>query len=434
LPAVADAGAAEPAAGELAGAAVPPHPAAARTAIIARPNTRPEADFMPFLPIAKVASVYHHPPPAVKQPNPEPGTRNPKPETRNSKLETRNPEPETRNPEPGTRNPEPGTRNPELETRNPEPRTPEPEPETRNPKLETRNSKLETRNPKLETRNPPNPDARLARQQEVCLSMAQHIPGKLHWEQHGKHGPTMLFIHGNPYDNRLWLYQTAHFSAWFRCVAVDLPAYGRSPAPQPGLTLGDLAQACWEAVDEVTHEPVILVGNSVGGSAIVYMAGQRPRQTRALIAVGSAYLPDRGFARMGGDGYRKNGIAQRQVQMANFISPGVRDSALTAYLQQMFLQTNDRVNAEGIVRIFEALEEPEPEHVYDAIGCPTLVVAGSEDRNFENIKALQRRIKNAELAVIEGGHHVPNLDYPAEFAGHVLAFLHRHDLFAEPRP
>ncbi|HEY7062809.1 MAG TPA: alpha/beta hydrolase [Chloroflexota bacterium] len=258
--------------------------------------------------------------------------------------------------------------------------------------------------------------------------MAEHIPGRLHWEQHGKYGPVMLFVHGNPYDHRLWLYQTAHFSTWFRCVAVDLPAYGRSPAAESGLTLGDLAQACWEVIDEITSEPVILVGNSVGVSTIVFMAGQRPQQTRALIMVGAGYLPDRAFARLGGDPYRERGIAQRQVQMGNFVSPALRGTEQAEYLMNLFLETNDRVDARGIAAIFRALEEPEPEPYYDSIAVPCLVVSGTEDRNYERAIALQQRIKNAEFREIPGGHHVANLDYPAQFDAHVLDFLKRHDL------
>jgi len=258
--------------------------------------------------------------------------------------------------------------------------------------------------------------------------VASHIPGKLHWEQHGKHGPVMLYIHGNPYDHRLWLYQTAHFSTWFRCIAVDLPAYGRSPAAEEGLTLGDLAQACWEVVDEISTEAVILVGNSVGGSTITFMAGQRPQQTRALIFVGAAYLPDREFARMGGEPYRQKGIAHRREQMSGFVSPGVRGTELNDYLQSIFLETNDRVNAAGVARIFRALEEPEPEQVYDGLEAPTLVVSGTEERLHPAAQALAKRIKKAEFRPLEGGHHVANLDYPAKFDALVLDFLTRHDM------
>jgi pimeloyl-ACP methyl ester carboxylesterase len=64
--------------------------------------------------------------------------------------------------------------------------------------------------------------------------VARHIPGPLYYEQQGASGTPMLFLHSTPDDHRLWMFQTAHFSAWYRCIAVDFAGYGRAPAPPPG--------------------------------------------------------------------------------------------------------------------------------------------------------------------------------------------------------
>ena len=81
--------------------------------------------------------------------------------------------------------------------------------------------------------------------------MSRHIEGPLHAQRSGIDGPVMLFVHPNPYDHSAWMYQLTHFATWYRCVAVDLPGFGRSPKAHPGLTLDDLADACWDAVDAV---------------------------------------------------------------------------------------------------------------------------------------------------------------------------------------
>ena len=47
--------------------------------------------------------------------------------------------------------------------------------------------------------------------------MARHIPGPLYFQQSGATGTPMVFLHSTPDDHRFWMYQTAHFSAWFRC-------------------------------------------------------------------------------------------------------------------------------------------------------------------------------------------------------------------------
>lgn len=262
--------------------------------------------------------------------------------------------------------------------------------------------------------------------------MAAHILGKLHYEQHGKHGPVMLFIHGNPYDHRMWLYQMAHFSTWFRTIAVDVPPYGRSPSPTPGLTLTDLAEACWEVIDEVTREPVILVGNSVGATTVIYMTGLRPRQARALIVTGCAYWPNRDFARQGGAQWDKLGIEARRETFNFFVSSALRGDEHAHYLQRIFLETNERMDVRGIREIFRALEEPEPEATYDRIDQPCLIITGTEDPAHSGALDMQRRIRDAELAIIEGAGHVPNLDNPAEWDSHAVGFIQRHRLFEPP--
>ncbi len=54
-------------------------------------------------------------------------------------------------------------------------------------------------------------------------------------------------------DQSCWIYQMAHLSSWYRCVVIDLPGYGRSPNADPGLTMGDMAEACWEALDNARN-------------------------------------------------------------------------------------------------------------------------------------------------------------------------------------
>ncbi|MBI2320106.1 MAG: alpha/beta hydrolase, partial [Betaproteobacteria bacterium] len=53
--------------------------------------------------------------------------------------------------------------------------------------------------------------------------MAQHILGPLYYECTGRAGPAMVFVHPNPMDQSCWMYQMAHLSTWYRCLAIDIP-------------------------------------------------------------------------------------------------------------------------------------------------------------------------------------------------------------------
>jgi pimeloyl-ACP methyl ester carboxylesterase len=127
--------------------------------------------------------------------------------------------------------------------------------------------------------------------------LAAHINGSLYYERMGRSGPVMAFVHPNPMDQSCWLYQMAHLSTWYRCIAIDLPGYGRSPKAELGLTMGDMAHACWEAIDEaLPGEWAILVGCSAGSAIVPHMHLQQPQRARALVLSGTGYNPAKEFA------------------------------------------------------------------------------------------------------------------------------------------
>ena len=50
---------------------------------------------------------------------------------------------------------------------------------------------------------------------------------KTYYEVSGEGYPLVL-MHANPFDRRMFLYQVAHFSTYFKVVNIDLRAYGYS--------------------------------------------------------------------------------------------------------------------------------------------------------------------------------------------------------------
>jgi len=63
---------------------------------------------------------------------------------------------------------------------------------------------------------------------------------KLYYEIFGA-GLPMVMIHANPFDHNLWMYQIAHFSTYFKVIALDIRGYGRSDKPTTPFSLRDMA-------------------------------------------------------------------------------------------------------------------------------------------------------------------------------------------------
>jgi pimeloyl-ACP methyl ester carboxylesterase len=259
--------------------------------------------------------------------------------------------------------------------------------------------------------------------------MADHIAGRLHSERMGRSGPVMAFVHPNPLDQSSWLFQMAHFSTWFRCIAIDLPGYGRSPKASAGLTLSDMATGCWEATEEAfPGETAILVGCSVGAQLLPYMYRQKPRQVSAIILSGVGYNPAKEFATRSIDAYSKRGADYRWQHAFQAFSPAFRSTSMAHYLVSLFVERNENLDVASLLHQFEAHKMPDPDDLHSRISCPAIIITGSEDGAHATSFVLQSRIQGCELQVLPGGGHASHLEQPWLFDTYVIDFLRRHNL------
>jgi 3-oxoadipate enol-lactonase len=257
--------------------------------------------------------------------------------------------------------------------------------------------------------------------------MADRIRGPLNYERMGHRGPAMAFLHPNPMDQSCWLYQMAHFSTWYRCIAMDLPGYGRSPKAAQGLTMDDMAQASWEALDAaMPGERVVLVGCSVGSLIAPYMHLQRPRQTAAMVLSGTGYTPGKEFAARRIKAYSEHGIGYRWGYTFEDFSPAFRATPTARYFADLFTERNAQADLQSILHQFEALAKPDADDHHARITCPTLILSGSEDSVHQAAFELQRRIRGCEMKVLYGAGHACHIEQPWLFDSLMIEFLRRH--------
>lgn len=259
--------------------------------------------------------------------------------------------------------------------------------------------------------------------------MAPHIPGPLYCEQQGRTGLAMVFLHSTPDDNRLWLHQTAHFSSWYRTIAVDLAGYGRSPAPQAGVTLADQAAAVWELVDRISDGLVIVHGNSMGSEVAMHMADQRPGRVACMILSGCGYLPDiREVQLKGKDAYRAEGIARRRGAVLFHFHPQRRAEPLVQHYADMVCALNNAGTLESVILMNEALANASPE-LYPRLKVPCLIIIGGEDFTREGAYKLQSFIAGSEIVEMPGAGHANCFEQPWEYDRLAIEYLKKRGLF-----
>jgi len=227
-------------------------------------------------------------------------------------------------------------------------------------------------------------------------------------------GPPLLLLHGLFSSTAVnWLrfgQANALAEAGWRVILPDLRGHGKSDSPaDPAFWPEDVLARDTEAVvRSLGLDPAILVlgGYSLGArTAVRCLARGLPVRAAVLAGMGLEGITDAGarsawFIRViEGRGGWKPGSAEFLAEA--FLKANVRDPAHLLFLLQGQVST--------------------PISVLAAIACPTLVVAGDEDRDNGSPRALAEAIPGAAFAEIPG-NHMSAVTRP-ELARAILAFL-----------
>lgn len=275
---------------------------------------------------------------------------------------------------------------------------------------------------------------------------------KLHVEECGR-GPTVVLVHGYSLNLTLWHYQIRDLASRYRLVLFDQRGHGRSDtAARGGWSLETLARDLDAVVESCGDGPVVIVGHSMGGMALLTYCklfrdklGSRvagivladttaadvmpgmieflPRrvtaafqgvQEAALRAVATLDRPSVDKVRR-----RANDLSWMLVRAMGF-GPNASASQV-AFLEKMLSETA----VDTWFELLPAVSGVDVSTTLDLIDVPALVIVGTHDRLTPPGAAerLAGGIRNATLGRIAGAGHCPMLESPHTFNARLHAFL-----------
>jgi pimeloyl-ACP methyl ester carboxylesterase len=114
---------------------------------------------------------------------------------------------------------------------------------------------------------------------------------RLFGEAYGSSGARVIWLHGWGRSARdFTLAANALAERGIGSVALDLPGFGASPAPEVAGGARHYAELILPTLREIASEPVVLVGHSFGGRVAVVVANEHPELVHSLVLTGVPQL------------------------------------------------------------------------------------------------------------------------------------------------
>lgn len=87
-----------------------------------------------------------------------------------------------------------------------------------------------------------------------------------------EHGPVAILIHGWSSSWFTWKPILPALSKRYRCIAIDLPGFGKSPAPAEKPTIAGYAELVGQIILRFSDRAVLVLGHSMGGQIAATLA------------------------------------------------------------------------------------------------------------------------------------------------------------------
>jgi len=251
-------------------------------------------------------------------------------------------------------------------------------------------------------------------------------------------------VHGLGGNALNWMAVGPKVAESYRALAIDLAGFGQTPLFDRSASVGANAALVHQFIDRVIGQPVVLMGNSMGGHISILEAAAHPQSVKAAILVDPAipgvrvHRPEPALlgvmAALSIPGLAQNLLGRRAralgpeglVRQAlalvcadpSRVDPAVVEAHVRLTREREHLgRQNDRAFLQASRSIGLRMADPRFWSRVARVQAPTLLVHGSLDRLIPvaAAKELAQRRPDWQLEVLDGVGHVPMMETPALF-------------------
>jgi pimeloyl-ACP methyl ester carboxylesterase len=247
----------------------------------------------------------------------------------------------------------------------------------------------------------------------------------------------VVFVHGLGGCWQNWLENIPRVAAeGRRALALDLPGFGESEMPGDEISISGYGRVVNAVCDELDIGEVVLVGNSMGGFISAEVAIQFPARVSRLVLVSAAGVTTSDL-RSGPIMAGARAVAAVATRAATMSERVVRRKHLRHAAYHSFIRHPLRIRKEllyeitrgsgrpGFMDALRAIMEYDFRDRLPEIGCPTLIVWGTEDMLVPESDAgeFERLIDGSRKLVFKDTGHMAMIERPQTFNDRMIEFL-----------
>ena len=261
---------------------------------------------------------------------------------------------------------------------------------------------------------------------------------RVHYQDFGNEdAPPIVMIHGFIASNFVWSNVVKPIaSQGFRIIAPDLIGYGFSDKPRKfEYTIGAQARTIVRLLDTLGIEKATLVGSSYGGATAATIALDHPDRVERLVLVDAVINNDtknQALLRLGASPIVGDMIsplildseAIMRWRMRQFYSPVNRTIFDAERMESHYRPLRAANTHRAIVKTLRHWHADRIEREAHRITQPTLLIWGEHDLEtpLEHGEKLHHLIPNSRLIVFRNCGHLPQEEFPGEFAELIVDF------------
>ena len=248
---------------------------------------------------------------------------------------------------------------------------------------------------------------------------------RIHAEVQGPdNGPAVVFSNSLGTTLHLWDPILPYLPQGLRIIRYDMRGHGRSDVPEAPYSMGQLVSDAEAVCDAFDVRDAVFVGLSVGGMIAQGLAVKRPDIIRALVLSNTAAkIGNPKFWQERIDTIRTNGMTAASGEiMKRWFGQAFFEGPEMIHWKEMF----EAVDVRGYMGVCAAIAGTDFYTPTSGLRIPTLGIAGSEDGSTppDLVRETVDLIPGSQFVLIRGVGHLPCVEQPQTFAGHLTQFMH----------